>query len=830
VHASPLRAKAKKQVGAFASTSDSSTSTLSTESQSNTDGRSTTGDLNRSKPRNDGPEGRPSASTEAGTKTKQKRKKTKSQSDVDRLMGKLHTSAAQLVSLDHSKSPLAHSEAAPSVPPGLGLETTTPALLQQPPQAHHLSTFTVVDATRVTFAPGFEVRELLTGFESRHIVLKGVRVDVSADALKQVLQQFGEVTTVHLPEHKGDKTMVVKASFANHVDASSAIATLDGSDVLGGNLDATLASTSTGKAIVQDGDVCLEFPSPSKIAYAGYATRKQANAAISLAFQQAMYGEIYEGLPNLGPVNVRFQGLDPQAQCSDVEKLGEAEGVMLGDYNYKRLETALERLYDKLESFGDLESLDVLPPPYTRGIVRAWAHFSRPRTAERVCEEMHCRPQRFIGFTRLSAHLQRTSMYHLPGYVFDALVFDIRYLRYCATMNDSRCNVIIIDRRKFSGRPVVNVKLVAEDLTVLGRLKRSFERLLKGDRVVQDGSIVWHPYFTSRASIGFLNELQDQFPGVIIDRDLKRRCLSICGPVGRRVQVRRAILQKVEEMRARPYKVFSLSGRVVGLFMSADLAKLQEELGVENVKINLKEQSLTVHGNNDAFTVARLAIANARKCHREERKEVVERACPVCFDEVSSPVSLECGHAWCKSCLSDYLMASVGTRVFPLTCLGDEARCTLRIPLEIAREVLSSSQVDAILQASFLSYIHAHASEFHHCPTPDCPQIYRNAPKGTILRCPSCLVRICTDCNKEHHDGVCRYSESEDMKMFEEWTKDHDVKKCPGCKAPIERSAGCNHMTCARCKTHICWVCMATFSDGDEVYDHMHATHGGIGL
>ena len=263
--------------------------------------------------------------------------------------------------------------------------------------------------------------------------------------------------------------------------------------------------------------------------------------------------------------------------------------------------------------------------------------------------------------------------------------------------------------------------------------------------------------------------------------------------------------------------------------MSEDLAKLQEELGKENVTLNLHNRTLTVRGDEKAFQLVRLIINNASKRHPAERKPGA-RVCPVCFDEPTSPVSLDCGHAWCKSCLTEYLLASVDNKVFPLTCLGDEARCSHRVTLQLAREMLSQSQLDTIVQAAFLSYIQQRAREFHYCPTPDCPQIYRSAPKGTRLRCPSCLIRICAGCHREHHEGVCRYSETEDMKLFEGWTKDHDVKKCPGCKAPIERSAGCNHMTCTRCKTHICWVCMATFPNGDEVYDHMHATHGGIGL
>jgi predicted aldo/keto reductase-like oxidoreductase len=37
-------------------------------------------------------------------------------------------------------------------------------------------------------------------------------------------------------------------------------------------------------------------------------------------------------------------------------------------------------------------------------------------------------------------------------------------------------------------------------------------------------------------------------------------------------------------------------------------------------------------------------------------------------------------------------------------------------------------------------------------------------------------------------------------------------------------------MTCSRCHTHTCWVCLETFPQGQGIYDHMREFHGGIGL
>jgi len=344
------------------------------------------------------------------------------------------------------------------------------------------------------------------------------------------------------------------------------------------------------------------------------------------------------------------------------------------------------------------------------------------------------------------------------------------------------------------------------------------------------GEIVWDPFFGRNVGFSYLRDLQESTPGVLINRDSDRRMLYLWGPSRERRAVRETLLLKVDLLRRQKLHTFPLDGRLVGLFMSADLIKLQEELGHGNVVFDLPNRTLKIRGDEDAVKVARLALLRAKQRHAGERKRR-QSACPVCFDDVTSPVTLRCGHTWCKQCLCNYMLASIDNRLFPLKCLGDEARCTHAISLDVAQEVLSPNQFDKVVNASFLSYIHARPTEFYYCPTPDCPQIYRSAPKDTVLQCPSCLVRICPHCHVEYHDGSsCIDREKEDNKLFDEWAKNHDVKNCPKCKAHIERVAGCNHMTCAQCRTHICWVCLSTFNTSEEVYDHLHCQHGGIGI
>lgn len=275
--------------------------------------------------------------------------------------------------------------------------------------------------------------------------------------------------------------------------------------------------------------------------------------------------------------------------------------------------------------------------------------------------------------------------------------------------------------------------------------------------------------------------------------------------------------------------------------MSEDLVKLRRHLGYENAWFDLTNQQLVVQGDEDAQKVAQLAVLHAQQ--RISRHPAGnDDGCPVCFSEPSHPVSLPCGHTWCKGCLVGYLHASVDSKSFPLTCLGDSARCAEPIALSTAQRLLSTDEFDAVVNAAFVAHVQQHPSEFHYCPTPDCPQVYRTAtaaaaasarPRASaaVLQCPSCLARICAHCNTEAHEGgSCQDRNPEDELLFEQWKMGHDVKSCPGCKVPIERAAGCNHMTCASCKIHICWVCLETFAQSAEVYDHMRGLHGGIGL
>ena len=700
-------------------------------------------------------------------------------------------------------------------------------------------TITVLDSIKVTFSSGFGVVHVNTGFESRQILLDGVPDTIAPADVTAALQPFGEIVAVLPADSRQDDSLsAYRVTFSQPESALDAAAALDGSLLFEVRVTARVTakkSTAIGGGTLYDGDVLFELPTPRQKGYVGYETQAQADKAIALATQKDLRGlrltaRVYQGVPTVGTINVRIENLPADATAKDLARFGKYESHMLDRPKYASIQGAIRGLRGMAEEHGEL-SLDVLPGPYGK-YIKIWGHFTDPQAAASACEVMHRFCPKFVGKQRIFAHHVMSIRYNLPPDVYDTLAFDLDLLR-SSCQDDDGTSLSITDRRKIAGpaAPVL-VKLMSYNMPSLSKLKASFDRLLRGEKIVENGQIVWNDFFGSRAGVEYLDELERVHPKVKINRDPRRRTLALFGPENARARVRDEILARARLLSAQRKRRYPVPSHLIGVFMSEDLSRLQKELGHENVWFDLTNHQVVVCGDQDAQKFAQLAVTQAR-AHRRRRASSDGSACPVCLGDASQPITLPCGHSWCKSCLTGYLNASVDNKAFPLTCLGDEAKCSQSIPLSVAQQLLTPNEFDAVVNASFLAYVQARPAEFHYCPSPDCPQIYRKSkhPGQTVLQCPACLVRICPHCNTESHEsGSCQERNAEDEGLFEQWKHGHDVKHCPHCGVPIEREAGCNHMTCARCKTHICWACLETFPTSQEVYDHMRGIHGTIGL
>ena len=99
----------------------------------------------------------------------------------------------------------------------------------------------------------------------------------------------------------------------------------------------------------------------------------------------------------------------------------------------------------------------------------------------------------------------------------------------------------------------------------------------------------------------------------------------------------------------------------------------------------------------------------------------------------------------------------------------------------------------------------------------------------------SWLYAWCTGCYnaKKYMEKVCHNTNINTQTQYvceDCATEDQNTncKECPNCGVMVDKSSGCDHITCV-CGSHWCFAC-SHVSTPDQIYDHMWDTHGNIGL
>ncbi|KAM0750960.1 hypothetical protein T439DRAFT_326001 [Meredithblackwellia eburnea MCA 4105] len=141
------------------------------------------------------------------------------------------------------------------------------------------------------------------------------------------------------------------------------------------------------------------------------------------------------------------------------------------------------------------------------------------------------------------------------------------------------------------------------------------------------------------------------------------------------------------------------------------------------------------------------------------------------------------------------------------------------------------------------------------CPRESCQAPVPRVEEDVKLRiCSACSYAFCVFCEKGWHgtqtpcslphssrivseylhgdpsqqaELELRYGKSNIVRLVAIWEEDRINREymeqnstaCPGCQVPVEKSMGCNHMTCARCSTHFCFRC------GDKISGLNPYTH-----
>lgn len=202
----------------------------------------------------------------------------------------------------------------------------------------------------------------------------------------------------------------------------------------------------------------------------------------------------------------------------------------------------------------------------------------------------------------------------------------------------------------------------------------------------------------------------------------------------------------------------------------------------------------------------------------------------MCYDVLSQDTAFEmdkCRHTFCRACWADYLNEKINADSSGIDALCMQNGCNLKVRHSMFEELL-----DDTTKVKYWKWLVKSLADVsptvRWCPDTQCELVCEKSDETRLVRevvC-ECGTTYCFICGKYPH-APCDCTSAK--KWLEkgvgfETTEQYlaaNSKACPGCKRPIEKNQGCNHMTCSQCKHEFCWLCLI------EWKEHCMGNNGG---
>jgi IBR domain, a half RING-finger domain/Zinc finger, C3HC4 type (RING finger) len=226
--------------------------------------------------------------------------------------------------------------------------------------------------------------------------------------------------------------------------------------------------------------------------------------------------------------------------------------------------------------------------------------------------------------------------------------------------------------------------------------------------------------------------------------------------------------------------------------------------------------------------------------------------CAICMDEASASdrYSLGCNHVFCMSCWRDYISSIVvEDKKSDASVLCPYHKCDEVVLLEDFAKLVPDL-LPSIWRSYVMTYV-AKSGEYSKCPGSGCSFVshlvadnltggsvnHHSVDKGASIdgtrqgsadvsitipvTCQKCQADYCYQCQHDPHSPArCKDVEQWNMifRSSDFWVKKNS-KPCPGCHAPIEKTEGCNYMSCTQCQYAFCWICLMQMRRHFDVHE-----------
>jgi hypothetical protein len=459
---------------------------------------------------------------------------------------------------------------------------------------------------------------------------------------------------------------------------------------------------------------------------------------------------------------------------------------------------------------------------------RAIAIFESERDAREALRSLHGQRQTFLNGQKLTVQLLCSAKFKVQTRLFELVQGQFDAHRQSWQDQHVRLNVF---SDTSSGNKFTTLRIEGEEPRSVAKAADIIESVLGGQIIIVDGLPYWSAALTTNSSAyQTLKQIESSYD-VRLVRNSHKRHIYFFGPPQKLEEVHAALVGRLDcanisihviELNREDFLWACRGGfnfirtTISESNVSFDIVSTPKRIIITGSVADLQQAKDALRNKNDAVT-------NAQNLHGNDD-------CSICWTPAETPVTLHCQHVYCLDCFEWLSMAASSSAGIPkVLCQGNAGSCGEVVHLNELQTHLSSAAFEDLLECMLKSHIDRRPEVFRYCPSPDCGYVYRVGDGART--CVKCLVMICTDCHEQHGTMSCadyKDLKSGDYEAFEKFKKAMNIKDCPKCRTSIERTEGCNHMTCTGCRTHLCWVCLETFSTSGETYDHLSAVHGGI--
>ncbi|KXT05372.1 hypothetical protein AC578_11071 [Pseudocercospora eumusae] len=458
-----------------------------------------------------------------------------------------------------------------------------------------------------------------------------------------------------------------------------------------------------------------------------------------------------------------------------------------------------------LLQIGPLDFTDITKEESKR--YKAVALFNDENDARQAVTALHDKAQRLLNNDKLSLQLMSSSKFKISSKIYHAVEQQIA--GHIPGWREDHLSFRVYPESAAQLR-FVTLKVEGESVKAVAKATNTIDEIITGKLVEIEGKPCWSSSLASNGALfEDLKRIETTY-GVVILRNKQKRHLRYFGPPHLYAAALETIVAQIKSDASTAH-IIHLDDCQFVWACRGGFNQVSTVLGVKAATFDITStpKKIIITGSDEQYRKA-LAILNAASTRSiaGDMRSNDEEDCAICWTSAEDPMTLHCGHIYCLDCFERLCMSGdANGSGFAIECQGGAGTCKAVVTSQELRDHLSSTALEDVLEASFASYVRRRPQELRYCPSPDCGYIYRTNPSAKFHTCVKCLEPICTSCYEQH--GTMSCADYKDLasgryEAFEKFKKEMNVKDCPKCKTPMEKTMGCNHMTCGGCGVHIC--------------------------